>query len=221
MSRNRIATNQTTLKVQRTLQIRDCPPPRSIYEVVSNLPKDRHGIFAPINIKSQTDFRFIRFRAIVDNPCTAFFEFKGNVHQVSHGPIAQNLACQAARRKQGTLHPPAPSSFPPNAPAAIPFSYNSSMLFVDTADPVCLFNLHVWSSKRPNSSKSECLSVRTFSASSTKDSISFNWAVLSVLLCEFAFCTSEEKRVNPVKNIKRFLLSCFFLAGEIITGRTS
>ena len=69
--------------------------------------------------------------------------------------------------------------------------------------------------------KSCSLSVSTFSASSTSDSISFSCAVLSTLPAAFAFCTSEENLVNPVKNIIRFWLSCLFLSGEIITGKTS
>ena len=41
---------------------------------------------------------------------------------------------------------------------------------------------------------------------------------LSKFPTAFAFCTSEENRVKPVKNIIRFLLSCFLRSGEMITG---
>ena len=57
------------------------------------------------------------------------------------------------------LSPPAPRSLPPSAPAAIPLAYNSSMLLVDTAEPVCRFNFHVWSSIRPKSSRCVLSSV--------------------------------------------------------------
>ena len=43
----------------------------------------------------------------------------------------------------------------------------------------------------------------------------------SELLALFAFCTSEEKRVNPVKNINKLSFNIFFLSGDIITGSTS